>query len=120
MDASPSLTPCGRRIAGQPWAAIESELDLHGAAVIPGLLAAEDCAAVAGWYDAARLFRSTVVMSRHGFGRGEYRYFAYPLPDLVAGLRTALYPPLAAIANRWNATLGEPARFPAAHADYLA
>jgi hypothetical protein len=59
-------------------------------------------------------------MGRHGFGRGEYRYYAYPLPDLVATLRQGLYPPLAAIANRWNATLGEPVRYPPDHADYLA
>src|SRR5581483_3577963 len=77
-------------------------------------------AAAAGWYEEPKLFRSTVVMARHGFGRGEYRYFAYPLPDLVAKLREAFYAPLAAIANRWNATLGEPVRFPPSHAEFLA
>lgn len=102
------------------WTAAEAELDAHGCALIPRLLDPETCAAVAAGYDRAELFRSTVVMARHGFGRGEYRYFAYPLPDLVAGLRAALYAPLAAIANRWNATLGVEARFPDAHADFLA
>ena len=65
------------------------------------------------------VFRSTVVMARHGFGRGEYKYFAYPLPQQVAALRAALYPPLARIANRWNERLGIPVRYPAKHADFL-
>jgi hypothetical protein len=120
MDTRPSPTADESRIAALAWPQIEAELDGHGAATIPGLLAPTDCAAVAAWYDEPSLFRSHVVMGRHGFGRGEYRYLAYPLPGLVAGLRAALYPPLARIANRWNATLGEAQRFPAAHADYLA
>ena len=107
-------------IAALPWPDLERELDTHGCALIPGLLSADACREAAGWYDEADRFRSTVVMARHGFGRGEYRYFAYPMPDPVAGLRAGLYPPLAAIANRWNAALGEPSRFPAAHGDYLA
>jgi hypothetical protein len=120
MDATPSLPTISDRIAALPWDRLAADLDAHGTALIPGLLSPDACAAVAGWYDEARLFRSTVVMARHGFGRGEYRYFAYPLPDLVGGLRAAFYPPLAAIANRWNATLGEPARFPADHHQFLA
>jgi len=96
------------------------ELNAHGCAHVPGLLDAETCAAVAGWYDEAARFRSIVVMARHGFGKGEYRYFADPLPDLVQDLRTRLYPPLAQIANRWNAALGEPVRFPPAHAEFRA
>jgi hypothetical protein len=99
---------------------MEDELNAHGCAILPRLLDAAACAEVAGWYDEAERFRSTVVMARHGFGRGEYRYFAYPLPDRIARLRTELYPPLAQIANRWNDASGEPTRFPAAHADYLA
>ena len=101
------------------WTTAAAELDAHGCALIPGLLTPDACAEVAGWYDEAARFRSTVVMARHGFGRGEYRYLAYPLPDPVAALRTALYPPLAAIANGWNAALGEPARFPEEHAQFL-
>jgi hypothetical protein len=120
MDATPVTTAPDARLAGLDWTAIAADLDAHGAALIPGLLDGDACAAVAGWYGEGRLFRSTVVMARHGFGKGEYRYFAYPLPDLVAGLRTALYPPLAGIANRWNAALGEPVRFPATHAEFLA
>jgi hypothetical protein len=120
MDATPITTAPDARLAGLDWAAIAADLDAHGAALIPGLLDAETCAAAAGWYGEDRLFRSTVVMARHGFGRGEYRYFSYPLPDLVAGLRAAFYPPLAQIANRWNAALGEPVRFPATHGEFLA
>src|SRR5689334_7046493 len=101
-------------------AGLADELDAYGAALIPGLLSAETCAAVAGWYDEQSRFRSTVVMARHGFGRGEYRYFANPLPDLIASLRERFYPPLAAIANRWNAALGEPQRFPSTHGEFLA
>jgi len=120
MDASPVKPALAERIADLDFDALGRELDLHGAAIAPGLLTSEECAALAAGYDDQGRFRSTVVMSRHGFGRGEYRYFAYPLPDLVAALREGLYPPLAAIANRWNATLGEAARYPAGHADYLA
>src|SRR5512137_32320 len=106
MDATPSLTTIEAQIAALPWDRIEVDLDDHGAALIPHMLEPETCAAVAGWYDDARLFRSTVVMGRHGFGRGEYRYFAYPLPDLIAQLRPALYARLVGTANRWNETMG--------------
>jgi len=101
------------------WAAAERDLNAHGCALLPGLLSPADCEAMAARYDGDG-FRSTVVMARHGFGRGEYRYFAYPLPDRVAELRTALYAPLAQIANRWNTALGEPTRYPASHDAYLA
>jgi hypothetical protein len=101
------------------WQALGAELDAYGCARISGLLNPEDCAATAALYERDTLFRSTVVMARHGFGRGEYRYFAYPLPDVVQELRTALYPPLAEVANRWNAALGLPERFPEDHAAFL-
>jgi hypothetical protein len=101
------------------WTVVEKSLDREGWAVLPKLLAARDCRAVAALYDADKPFRSTVVMARHGFGRGEYRYFAYPLPDLVGALRTRLYPHLAPIANRWNAVLRSDVRYPATHAAYL-
>ncbi len=78
------------------------------------------CEDIATFYDEPARFRSQVVMARHGFGRGEYRYFAYPLPDRVQALRTSLYPPLAGIANRWHARMGIAQRFPAEHADWLA
>jgi hypothetical protein len=102
------------------WAAVGDELDAQGSAALGPLLSAEDCAALAGLYDAEAPFRSRVVMARHGFGRGEYKYFAAPLPERVAGLRTALYGPLAAVANRWAAALGRAERFPADHAAFLA
>jgi hypothetical protein len=101
------------------WTALAETLDAQGWAVLPGLLSAEECADVTTLYDGPG-FRSTITMARHGFGRGEYRYFAYPLPPLVQALRTALYPRLAPIANRWHARMGLERRFPDIHADYIA
>ncbi|RAK61044.1 proline hydroxylase [Phenylobacterium hankyongense] len=120
MDAALLSPDLSDRIAGLSWADIARELDAHGCAILPQLLPEAACGAVANWYDEPARFRSTVVMGRHGFGRGEYRYFAYPLPDPVAELRTALYPPLAQIANRWNGELGLPVRYPETHGDFLA
>ena len=116
---------CGMRIIPArldafDWSSISAHLDAHGWAMFPKLLTAGECAAVAGLYDDDRHFRSHVVMARHGFGRGEYKYFAYPLPDKVADLRTALYPRLAPIANRWNESMGIDVRYPDAHADFIA
>ncbi|MEA1015025.1 2OG-Fe(II) oxygenase [Sphingosinicella sp. LY1275] len=102
------------------WPRIEADLDAQGWAVLPALLSAQQCAAMAALYDADERFRSRVVMARHNYGRGEYRYFSYPLPELVAGLRTELYPRLALVANRWHRTLGIDVAFPDAHADFLA
>ena len=102
------------------WTRIAAELDARGWALTGPLLKPETCASVADLYPRDEGFRSRVVMARHGFGRGEYKYFAYPLPDRVAELRTALYAPLAQIANRWNTALGEPTRYPASHDAYLA
>jgi hypothetical protein len=98
---------------------LAADLDAYGCAVVGGALSPEECAATAACYADPSLFRSRVVMSRHGFGRGEYQYFAYPLPALVARLRATLYPPLAEIANRWNAALGIDVRYPADHAAFL-
>ena len=115
--AAPS--PVSGRINAVDWRAAASELDGHGCAVLNTILTADECRALAGCYDTDSLFRSRVVMSRYGFGRGEYRYFAYPLPPVVAELRAALYPRLAAIANAWHEALGVETRFPAEHEDYL-
>jgi uncharacterized protein len=101
------------------WSSIEASLDTSGAAVLPQLLTAQECAAVAGFYPAAEMFRSTIVMARHNFGKGEYRYFNYPLPDPVAALRATLYPRLAPIANRWHAALRMEADFPDEHAAFV-
>jgi uncharacterized protein len=102
------------------WQAAGRDLDERGWALLPRLLGPADCRSTAAlWREEAR-FRSRVVMARHGFGEGEYRYFAYPLPGLVGELRAALYPPLANVANGWQASLGREERFPTAHEDYLA
>lgn len=100
-------------------AQIQGDLEAAGNAVLPGVLTAQECAEIAGWYGDDGRFRSRVVMAKHGFGRGEYKYFAYPLPQRVAELRERLWGPLAAIANEWNKMLGESAHFPAAHAEYI-
>ena len=107
------------RVAALDWPAIAAELDAHGCAVAASLLTPEECRSLASLYGEGERFRSRVVMARHGFGRGEYQYFAYPLPDLVGSLRAALYPPLATIANRWSETMGVALRYPATHQAYL-
>lgn len=107
------------RLDAYDWPLITEELNNQGSAVLPGLLTPAECARIAGLYPDESHFRSHVIMARHGFGRGEYRYFRYPLPDLVQAMRTALYPCLAAIANDWNARLGRERQYPATHADYL-
>ena len=108
------------RIEAIDWARIAADLDAQGCATTAPLLTAEQCAALAQSYASDAPFRSRVVMARHGFGRGEYKYFAYPLPEPVAVLRAALYPPLAEIANRWNEAMAIDLRYPQEHASYLA
>ena len=111
--------PIAERIAAVDWTHVGAELDTQGSAVIAGLLSASECAALAALYADDAMFRSRVVMSRHGFGRGEYQYFRYPLPDRVARLRAALYPKLVPIANRWHAAMAIAARFPDDHATFI-
>jgi hypothetical protein len=130
-DAEPSLPPSRRSFAeaqddrqragieAVDWPRIEHELDTRGWAVIEHLLDPASCSAFSARYADDALYRSRVVMERHGFGRGEYKYFAYPLPEPVAGLRNGLYPPLAAVANRWHAAMGFDTRFPAEHQRFL-
>ena len=110
----------GKSVADFDWTAVSDDLDRQGWAVLTRLLAANECDALAGLYGDTRAFRSHVVMARHGFGKGEYRYFSYPLPDPVQALRAALYPKLAPIANAWHERMGLGARFPATHAAFLA
>ena len=117
METSAAIA---RRVDGVDWAGIGDDLDAYGCAAIRGLLAPTVCDDLAGLYREDDRFRARIDMQRHGFGRGEYKYFAYPLPETVAALRTALYPHLAPIANRWHAAMGLAADFPAAHAHYLA
>ena len=108
------------RIANLDWDALAANLDAFGVARTPALLDPDACTGIAALYERSELFRSRIVMARHGFGRGEYQYLAYPLPALVAALRTALYPHLAAVANRWHEAMGIAARFPDEHAAFLA
>ncbi len=115
-DTGPGATD---RVDAVDWGAASSALDADGFAVIPGLLDGDECRAIASLYPEDKVFRSHIHMARHGFGRGEYKYFAYPLPELIGDLRTALYPRLAAIANRWNDVLGDTVRFPPDHASFL-
>jgi hypothetical protein len=110
----------GARIEGFDWERVRDDLDLAGNAVLPGLLSQGECDGLAGLYPAEEPFRSRIVMAKHGFGRGEYRYFRYPLPEPVASLRTALYPHLAPVADRWSAALGLDVRYPATHEEFLA
>lgn len=107
------------RIVYYDGAAIASELDRQGWALLPKLLSSDESDAVAGQYGDTPAFRSHVVMARHGFGKGEYRYFSYPLPDIVQVLRTDLYPKLVPIANTWHERMGLDVRFPATHAEFL-
>ena len=123
MSAALALRRDGKalaqRIAWQDWNGVAASLDACGHAVLPGLLDDSECRAIAALYDRPDGFRSRVVMARHGFGSGEYRYFSYPLPDIVATLRSAVYPHLSPVADRWNARMSIDTRYPAAHADFL-
>lgn len=108
------------RTAAFDWARIEQDLDASGCAVLEKLMLPAQCRQLAASYDDESKFRSRVIMSRHGFGRGEYKYFAYPLPEVVSELRTALYPHLAAIANRWSARLRSDITYPGRHEEFIA
>jgi hypothetical protein len=107
------------RLATYDWTNVAANLDANGWAMLAEILSAEECRALAGLYEGSGDFRSHIVMARHGFGRGEYKYYAYPLPDLIAELRTSIYPRLAPIADRWNAAMGVDVRYPREHAAFL-
>ena len=119
LDRPAPATGTEDRTRALDWPHVVAGLDDLGWAVLPGLLTYAECADVAALYDESANFRSRVVMARHGFGRGEYQYFADPLPDLVTGLRGGLYARLAPMANRWSETMGIAVRYPAAHAAFL-
>jgi len=110
--AQPKSPLIGERVSGLDWPAIISNLDDHGCATTEPLLTPEECTVLAEGYDSDQLFRSRIVMARHGFGRGEYKYFAYPLPQIVVALRDSLFPALAQVANRWNKALGIEVTYP--------
>ncbi|KHA70562.1 proline hydroxylase [Pseudomonas chlororaphis] len=113
MSMSPS------RLDSLDWASLALQLDQDGYAIIRSLLQAETCDQLSGLYPQTEPFRSQVIMARHGFGRGEYKYFRYPLPTPVERLRSALYPRLVSLANRWYERMNLPERFPASHAEFL-
>ncbi|WP_455272774.1 2OG-Fe(II) oxygenase [Rhizobium herbae] len=112
-------TSAEARIAHYDWSALSEELSGFGCAVLEKLLSPEECRQIAGLYQEEKHFRSHIHMARHGFGKGEYRYFKYPLPNLIGVLRTALYPRLAGVANAWNERMGMDERYPAGHAAFL-
>jgi len=114
-----AVAPAEGRVAAYDWQALGGELDSYGCAVLPKLLSPEECRTIAALYCDESHFRSHIHMARHGFGKGEYRYFKYPLPDLLDELRTALYPYLAGLANEWNRRLGIDERYPNNHASFL-
>jgi uncharacterized protein len=114
------MSPISQRLDTLDWPVLEAELDARGYAVASKVLEPAECREAAALFEQETLFRSRIQMARHGFGRGEYGYFAYPLPDLVAALRVGLYERLVPIANRWNALMGLAARYPAEHADFIA
>ena len=117
--ALPIVRSAEERIGGYDWQALSTELSSYGCAVIDKLLTPGECREIAALYPHEEHFRSHIHMARHGFGRGEYRYFKYPLPDLLAGLRAAFYPHLASVANAWNERMGLDQRYPRIHADFL-
>ena len=122
MKAALNLVPdadAAAKLEHFDWPRVLQQLDAQGHAMLPGLLTPDACDRVASLYDRPALFRSKVTMARHGFGRGEYQYFAYPLPAPVGELREALYPRLAPLANRWNESMGIEVRYPERHADFL-
>jgi uncharacterized protein len=112
-------TGVAARVAALNWVQAESELDANGCAVLKGLLSPDECRALAALYPDDTHFRSRIVMSRHGFGRGEYKYFAYPLPGVIGELRPLLYARLRGIANRWNEAMGIDIRYPERHDAFL-
>jgi len=107
------------RVNALDWQEIGDNLDQQGSALIQHVLSATECEALAALYSEESIFRSRVVMGRHGFGRGEYKYFNYPLPDLVQGLRTMFFAGLAPVANRWNAAMKIEVRYPHRHEEFL-
>ncbi|MFL9945103.1 2OG-Fe(II) oxygenase [Paraburkholderia agricolaris] len=119
LESGIATGPLAQRVGALDWFDLEEELNGHGCAMLPRLLSAQECDALVALYPRDDLYRSRVVMAQHGFGRGEYKYFAYPLPHPVAELRAALYPHLAPVANRWNEVMGIDVRYPAAHDEFI-
>jgi uncharacterized protein len=119
IPAAPVVQSAEERLVGYDWNAFTTELSSYGCAVLETLLTPDECREIAALYPHEEHFRSHIHMARHGFGKGEYRYFKYPLPNLIGGLRTALYPRLASVANDWNERMRIDERYPGAHAEFL-
>jgi len=119
-DTNPLLSTASDHIKAIDWDRVSHELDSHGNSVLDGFLSPDECTALAALYGHEELFRSRVMMARHGFGHGEYKYFDYPLPGLIERLRTQTYPRLVPIANRWNDAMRVEIEYPKTHADFLA
>ena len=119
MTTPVSSIDADQRLAARDWTAVAAALDAQGWATLTSLLAPQECGAIADLYGKPEGFRSRVIMGKHGFGRGEYRYFAYPLPGLIEALRRALYVRLAPVANQWHAMMGMDVRFPADHPAFI-
>jgi hypothetical protein len=119
MNRIATSSTVSERVSGRDWQRLSRDLDSYGNATVERLLTAAECRALARLYDESARFRSRVVMAKHGFGRGEYQYFSYPLPRIVAELRVALYSQLAGIANRWNEQLRSATRYPVRHEEFL-
>lgn len=126
MNAHDEIVPAvgsthdmAERAGSVDWGRVSEDLDARGCSTIERLVTPAECDALVALYDVEGMFRSRVVMARHGFGSGEYKYFEYPLPDIVAGLRAAVYPRLAPIANRWSAAMGVDVRYPDEHAEFI-
>ena len=119
MSTPAAIKTIEERVEAVPWKEVSRDLDMEGNAIIKSILSPDECDAVRALYQSEKIFRSQVVMERHGFGRGEYRYFSYPLPELITAMRTSLYPHLVPIANHWNEAMRINVRYPATHADYI-
>jgi len=115
----PAREPIAGRVNAVDWSRVTADLDGQGWALLHGILTTDECRTLTGMYDDGDRFRSRVVMARHGYGRGEYQYFAYPLPAPVADLRASIYPHLVPVANRWNEAMRFDVRYPAEHAEFI-
>ncbi|MEQ1949824.1 2OG-Fe(II) oxygenase [Mesorhizobium sp. CN2-181] len=119
LPSEPAMADAAQRVDDYDWQALGDDLNAYGCAVIERLLNPQQCEMFAALYPHEEHFRSHVIMARHGFGKGEYRYFRYPLPGLLEELRTSLYARLAPVANQWNERMGDKIRYPDEHQDYL-
>ena len=119
IPTEPVVKSAEQRLASYDWSAFSDEMNNFGCAILKGVLTPDECRDLAALYPQEQHFRSHIHMARHGFGKGEYRYFKYPLPELLGGLRTALWPKLADVANSWNERMAIDQRYPEAHADFL-